>query len=126
MHTVLKGTILAVLVLASASALAATAYVSNEKSNTISIVDLDRLEVTGTVRVGARPRGITLSKDKKLLYICASDDHRVEVLDLEKLEVVRTLPSGPDPELFVLSPDGRRLYVANEDDNMVTVLDVER
>src|SRR5688572_26227300 len=87
MRTVLKGAILAVLALASASALAATAYVSNEKSNTISIVDLDRLEVTRTVRVGARPRGIALSKDKRLLYICASDDHRVEVLDLEKLEV---------------------------------------
>ena len=93
---------------------AATAYVSNEKGNTISVVDLDKMETVATVPVGERPRGITLSHDKKLLYICTSDADHIEVLDLESLEVIRTLPSGPDPELFVLSRDGSTLYIAIE------------
>src|SRR3546814_19040546 len=70
------------------------------------------------------PRGIALSEDNSLLYICVGDDDHIEVLDTETLEVVDTLPSGPDPELLVISPDGTRLYVANEDDNMVTVVDL--
>lgn len=120
---------LAVLGLAAAPfalpAQADTIFVSNEKGNSITIIDGDSLEVTNTVEVGNRPRGIALSKDHRYLYICASDDDHIEVLDTETLEVVGTLPSGPDPELLVISPDGTRLYVANEDDNLVTVVDLE-
>ena len=113
-------------VVAAAPAGALTVYVSNEKDNTISIIDGEAMKVTATVPVGQRPRGIILSDDKTQLYICASDSHRVEVLDLKTLKVTRTLPSGPDPELFALHPDGKRLFIANEDDNLVTVVDVEK
>jgi YVTN family beta-propeller protein len=33
------------------------AYVSNEKSNTVSVIDTDKLEVIKTIKVGQRPRG---------------------------------------------------------------------
>ncbi len=116
--------------LAAALALATPAgafmvYVSNEKDNTITVIDSSTMEVVKTVPVGQRPRGITISHDGKFLYLCASDDDTIEVIDTATLEIVGTLPSGPDPELFVLSPDGKTLYVANEDDNLVTVIDVE-
>ncbi|HBX56841.1 MAG TPA: hypothetical protein DEH10_15875, partial [Pseudomonas sp.] len=61
------------LSLASSASLAATAYVSNEKDDSISVIDLATLEVTATLAVGMRPRGLLLSQDNKLLYICASD-----------------------------------------------------
>jgi YVTN family beta-propeller protein len=50
----LLGTGLLVLIHAHASAF--TAYVSNEKSNTISVVDIDKLAVVKTIkgRVGSR------------------------------------------------------------------------
>ncbi|MEE9321032.1 MAG: PQQ-dependent catabolism-associated beta-propeller protein [Granulosicoccus sp.] len=99
-------------------------FVSNEKDNTISIIDGDSLEVVDTLNVGERPRGITLSADGKELYMCTSDDDHVQVLDIETLKVTHTLPSGPDPELMSLSADGNLLYIANEDDNLVTVVDV--
>ena len=83
------------------------------------------MEVVKTINVGQRPRGITISHDGKLIYLCASDDDTIEVIDTATLQIVGTLPSGPDPELFVLSPDGKTLYVANEDDNLVTVIDLE-
>ena len=49
------------LVAADASAL--TVYVSNEKDNSISVIDAETMKVTATVPVGQRPRGIILSKD---------------------------------------------------------------
>lgn len=113
------------LAFSSTTTLAYSIYVSNEKDNTISVIDGESLEVVDTIDVGQRPRGIVLSNDGKLLYMCTSDDDHVEVLDVETREVLYTLPSGPDPELMALSPDGRYLYVANEDDNLVTVVDVE-
>ena len=99
-------------------------FVSNEKGNSISIIDGAALEPIEEVAVGNRPRGIALSSDGRFLYICASDDNTIEVFDTESRKVVGSLPSGPDPELLVLSPDDALIYVANEDDNMVTVVDI--
>ena len=103
---------------------AAEIFVSNEKGNSISIVDGATLELIETVPVGNRPRGIALSSDGRWLYICASDDNTIQVMDTESRQIVAQLPSGPDPELLVVSPDDALIYVANEDDNMVTVIDV--
>jgi len=107
-------------------AAADTIHVSNEKDNTITVVDGTSLEPVKTIPVGQRPRGIALSKDDKSLYICASDSDHIEVLDLSAEKVVRTLPSGADPEYFALDPTGKLLYVANEDDNLVTLVDIDR
>ncbi len=120
--------VLALGVLAVAARLspaaAFTAYVSNEKGNSISIIDTDKLEVTKTVKVGQRPRGIALSQDGGQLFICAGDDDAIQILDTKTLAIIGDLPSGPDPELLILSPDGKLLYTSNENDNLVTAIDV--
>src|SRR5215510_6700467 len=84
-----------------------TAYVSNEKGNTISVVDIDKMETVRTIKVGQRPRGIELTKDDNYCLVAAGDDDTVQVVDTKTGEVIANLPSGPDPELFILSPDGR-------------------
>ena len=119
-------TALVLLRLAVTGAAADTIYVSNEKDNTITVVDGASLTLVKTIPVGQRPRGIVLSKDENSLYICASDSDHIEVLDLAADKVVRTLPSGADPEFFALDPTGKLLYVANEDDNLVTLVDIDR
>ncbi|MDX1718452.1 MAG: PQQ-dependent catabolism-associated beta-propeller protein, partial [Anderseniella sp.] len=111
--------------LSTAPASAYLAYVSNEKGNTVTVIDTDKMEVVKTIETGNRPRGITITHDGKFLYVCASDDDTIQVIDTKTYEIVGNLPSGPDPELFILSPDGKRLYVANEDDNLVTVINLE-
>ena len=101
-----------------------TVYVSNEKGNSITVLDSATLEVKETIPVGNRPRGITLTNDDKYLLICASDEDAVQVLDVNSHELVGDLPSGPDPELLDLHPSGNPVYVANEDDNLLTVIDI--
>jgi len=128
MESWIKKTLVAALVTCCSvpTAFAYTIYVSNEKDNTISVIDGDTLEVIDTIEVGQRPRGIVLSKDNTVLYMCTSDDDHIQVLDLETKKPTHTLPSGPDPELMALDGAGQRLFIANEDDNMVTVVDVEK
>lgn len=109
----------------SKNALAEYAYVTNEKDNTISVIDIDRLEVVETLDVGMRPRGITFNRDYSQLYICASDSDAVQVMDMATRTIVADLPSGADPEQFALHPDDRRLYIANEDNAVVTVVDTK-
>ncbi|NIZ09404.1 YVTN family beta-propeller repeat protein [Pseudooceanicola sp. HF7] len=121
MKTLLASSLLALM--AATPALANKAFVSNERGNTITVVDTETWEVLTEFDGGNRPRGITMSPDGTKLYVCASDDNIVRVFDTETYEELESLPSGPDPELFVLDPEGQYLYIANEDDNLVTVTD---
>jgi len=116
--------VLAALAAPAPSALAYTAFVTNEKDNSVSVIDTEKMEVTKTFKVGQRPRGVILSKDAKWLIVCTSDENLIQVYDTKTYELVKTLPSGPDPELLTLAPAGNPLYVANEDDNLVTVIDI--
>lgn len=72
-----------------------TVYVSNEKGNTVTVLDSKTMEVTDTIKVGARPRGITISHDGKFVYVCASDDDTIQIIDTATKQIVGTLPSGP-------------------------------
>src|SRR6266446_1272837 len=115
-----------IFVLIGGQAGAFTAYVSNEKSNTISVIDTDKFAVVKTIKVGQRPRGIGLTKDEKFILVAVGDDDTIQVIDTRTYEVVATLPSGPDPELFTQDHTGKILYVANENDNTVTIIELER
>jgi PQQ-dependent catabolism-associated beta-propeller protein len=108
----------------ASSAFAGEFWISNEKDNTISVIDEATLEVTRTIEVGKRPRGIIFSRDYSLVYLCASDSNTVQVIDPSSGKVLNELPSGEDPEQFALHPDNRHLYIANEDDAITTVVDV--
>lgn len=111
--------------LLSTSAWAATAYVTNEKDDSVSVIDIETQKVVRTFSVGQRPRGIIMNKDYSKFYICTSDDDTVEIYDAVSEKKIGELPSGADPEQFALHPDNRRLYIANEDDALTTVVDVE-
>ncbi|EFO30269.1 yvtn beta-propeller repeat-containing protein [Roseibium sp. TrichSKD4] len=124
--TLLGGVFAASLAVASgyvSDAQANKVYVSNERGNTVTVIDSDTWEAIAEFPAGNRPRGIGISPDGKHLYVCASDDDTIKVFDAETYEFLWSLPSGPDPELFVINPDGTRLYISNEDDNLVTVVD---
>ena len=110
---------------AAAPARAYMAYVSNEKGNTITVIDTTTLAVVKTIKVGQRPRGIAVSKDGAQIFVCLGDDDTIRVVNAKTLEADGDLPSGPDPELLLLSADGSTVYLSNENDNMVTAIDVK-
>src|SRR5262249_41556200 len=66
------------------------AYVSNEKSNTISIIDTSERKVVGTIKVGQRPRGIAITKDQKYVLVAVGDDDTIQMIDTASNKVVDT------------------------------------
>src|SRR6195256_4040840 len=111
---------------AASPASAFVAYVSNEKSNTVSVIDTDSWTVIKTIKVGQRPRGIEFTRNGKFVMVAVGDDDPIQVIDVATQQVVDSLPSGPDPELFTQDAAGKIMYVANENDNTVTVIDLEK
>ncbi len=101
-------------------------YVSNEKDNTVSVVDSTTMEVVKTINVGQRPRGITISHDGEVSSDLRQrrrhdrgDRHR----DARRSSA--PCPRAPTPSSSSSRPTGKTLYIANEDDNLVTVIDVD-
>jgi PQQ-dependent catabolism-associated beta-propeller protein len=121
----MKRLLLPLLLATALPAQAEEIWVTNEKDDTISVIDVATLEVIRTIPTGERPRGITFSHDFSRVYVCASDSDTVQVIDPETGKVLHNLPSGEDPEQFVLHPDDRHLYIANEDDAITTVVDTQ-
>src|SRR6185437_10043400 len=107
-------------------AFAFLAYVSNEKGNSISVVDTDKMATIATIPTGQRPRGIEVSHDGKFVFVALGDDDTIQVFDTKTRNDAGNLPSGADPEQFTLDPSGKMLYVANENDAMVTIIDVAK
>src|SRR5580658_9019144 len=88
-------TLMALWLAAASPALAYTAYVSNEKGNTVSVIDTDKWTVTTTIKVGQRPRGIEFTRDGKFVMVAVGDDDTIQMIDAKTQKVVDTLPSGP-------------------------------
>lgn len=126
MMSLLRTTVAAsALVITTSAAWSGEVWVTNEKDDTVSVIDTGTLEVVATYETGERPRGITFSKDFSRVYICASDSDAVQVMDPDTGKILHDLPSGEDPEQFVLHPDDTHLYIANEDDAITTVVNTK-
>src|SRR5271165_6419294 len=82
------------------SASAFLPYVSNEKGNSISVVDTDKMETVATIKTGQRPRGIEVTRDGKFVFVALGDDDSIQVFDTKTRNDAGELPSGPDPEQF--------------------------
>jgi len=118
-------------------------YVTNERSGDLTEIDASTSQVTSTVPLGKRPRGIHASPDHRFLYIALSgsplagpgvDESKlpppdksadgIGVFDVKQNKLVRTIQCGSDPENFDLTPDGRTIIVSNEDDAKASFVDV--
>ena len=97
-------------------------FVTNEKSNNISVIAAETLNVEHTIDVGDRPRGIGLSPDSSELYVAISEENKIVVLDPNSLKILRDFEAGSDPETFGVHPNGN-IYISNEDDAKASVFD---
>ena len=100
-------------------------FVTNEKSNNVTVIDAASQKVLATIPVGERPRGIAVGRDGRRVFVANSNSNNVSVIDAKSLQVIDTLPAGIDPEGITLDRSGR-LYAVNENDSAVTVIDVSK
>jgi len=89
-------------------------FVTNEKSDNITVINSKTLKVETTIPIGDRPRGIHLSPDRSELYVAIGNENVIKVVDPETLKILRQFHAGSDPEDFAVHPNGE-IYISNED-----------
>ena len=75
------------------------AYVSNEASNCVTIIDRREDKVVGTVAVGKAPRGITVSSNGARVYVANSGSKDISVIDTSNIKLVLRMNTSSFPML---------------------------
>lgn len=107
------------------------AYVVNETSDTVSVIDTANNKVVTTIALplGSFSLGVAVSPNGKHAYITnsyfGSNPSSVSVIDTATNKVVATiaLPVGSFSLGVAVTPDGLHVYVANTGSRTVSVID---
>lgn len=99
------------------------AYVANQASNTVTVIDRATNSVVATIGVGPTPGGVAVTHDGKEVWVVAENE--IDIIDTATNKVSATLSFSYDlqplvqPNSVVFSPDGKRAYVViNEINNL--------
>ena len=108
------------------AATAPTIYLTNSVNDTVMAIDAGSRTVTGTVRVGERPRGIAITPGGESLFIANEDSGNVSVIETGGLsETTRIpLPGAAEPYHVAITPDGAEVWVtSHEASGFVHIID---
>ena len=89
------------------TALASTLFITNEKSNSVSVVDTDTDQVIETIMVGKTPHAIGITPNRRCAYTGNRGDNTISVIDLKSMNVVKTIGLPHTIMNLEVSPDGR-------------------
>ncbi len=89
----------------------------------ISIIDIARQRVTGTIAVAGNPRTVLLSLDGHALYVTQPMLGQVAVISAKTGKTLCTASLPGQPSLLALSLDATVLYAAGRGDTKVRALD---
>ena len=96
----------------AAPAGAASLFITNTKSNSISIIDTNTFDVTGTIPLGAgKPNRIVFEPDGRTAWVVYDKSHDLGIVDATAKKLVKRVKIGGNPYNLAVSPDGRYLYV---------------
>ncbi len=105
--------VLAASILAGTTPAAAVSlYVTNTKSDSISVIDTDTLEVVATIPLGrGKPNRVVFHPDGRHAWVVYDKSHDLGIVDAEAGKLVKRVKIGGNPYNLAFSPDGRVLCV---------------
>lgn len=96
------------------------AYVTNQSSQTVSVVNTATNITIGTIPVGNDAFNLIVSADGNRLYATTSVG-TVYIINTTSLAKLDSFAAGPVANGLAFRPDGQRLYVSSRDAGKVTV-----
>ena len=98
------------------------AYITNQGSDSVSVIDMATKTITATIPVGDGPSGVAVSPAGTKVYVTNSGNNTVSVINTANNTVTSTVNVGNAPYGVAVSPDGTLVYVTNLNDNSVSVI----
>jgi YVTN family beta-propeller protein len=99
------------------------AYVTNQGSETVSVIDLATFKVATEIKVPGHPAGIAVSPRGDRVYVTAPDAHDIAVIDTATNTVTKRISVGGGPLGIAVHPFNNLLYVADWYSTNLMVID---
>jgi YVTN family beta-propeller protein len=100
------------------------AYITNQGSHDVSVIDLVSQKVVATVPVGRSPAGVAASSRAGRVFISNPDSKTISVIDMRTQRVVETLQAGEGPVGIDVAPDGSQVFATDWYSDRLLVFDV--
>jgi YVTN family beta-propeller protein len=100
------------------------AYVVSMHDRSVSVVDVDALDVVAKVSLGELPFNVLAAPDGERVYVGVLRADHVAVIDAHRYEVVDRIDI-PSPNGLAFSADRRSIYVTCVFDDSVQVIDLD-
>jgi len=97
---------------AATPAAAATLFITNTKSDSVSVIDTDTLDVVGTIPLGrGKPNRIVFQPDGTTAWVVYDKTHDLGLIDADARKLLRRVKIGSNPYNLAFTPDGSHLLV---------------
>ena len=101
------------------------AYITNQGSNTVSVVDIKKKKIRQEISVGNGPVGIAISLKQSYAYISNANDSSVSVLDLQRNEVIKTIKLNGTPVGITKSTNEDYIFVSDWFNSEIYVIETK-
>ena len=98
-------------------------YVANSDGDNVHVIDPEKNQVAGEIKVSKNPHGIVFSPDKKRFYVSSESEDVLDIVDRASSKIIRRVPLGRRPNNVAITPDGRRVYICIRQESWVDVVD---
>lgn len=99
------------------------AYITNQGSDSVSVLDIASKQVTRTIAVGKAPVGVAIAPKKQRVYISNANSQTVSVINSATQQTVQEIPVNAQAVGIALSRDEKTLYVADWGGEQVIAVD---
>lgn len=98
-------------------------YVSNTRSNTISVIDTSRNNIISNITVGSFPYSIALDERQNTIYVANEKSNTLSVIDGSTNRPVDTIRVDKGPVEIAVNTYTDRVYTANFCSNSISVIE---
>jgi YVTN family beta-propeller protein len=98
-------------------------YVTNEFSNTVSVIDGITQRVIDTITVGSFPYGVAVNPFNDRIYVTNRGSNTVTVIDSPTNTKLSDIPVGNSPVGIAVNPSSNWIYITNINAGTVSVID---
>ncbi|WP_028784590.1 cytochrome D1 domain-containing protein [Thalassobacillus devorans] len=101
------------------------ALVTNNESNTVSIIDTSNYQVVDTVDTGKGPHGFRIASEGSIAYVANMGENTISIIDLKTMKEEKRIQVGGAPVTTAITSDGKTLVTTLHTENKVAIVDLE-
>jgi len=100
----------------------AKAYITNQESNKLDVIDLNIKKKVGEIDLGGNPAGIFIDKQKMVIFVSNPGSNNISKININD-QFHEFIPGGKSPMSLYFSKSNDSLLVTNWYDNEVSIID---